>query len=149
MSELKKITKPEFLAYEDELGRFHLYEKYRKLDGRIDYQYQGFLINKEALEQRLNWYLSRPYWKTIQYCPNKTIRDRGNDIQCQSWLFTPNQEVLNFWVSLENLSDDQWKTIKDVIRDFHDKHESEWLKTTPVWEFVESIPLKESYSEND
>jgi hypothetical protein len=107
MTELKKITKPEILAYEDELGRFHLYENYRRLDGLIDYLYQGFLINKEALDQRLNWYLSRPYWKTIRYCPDKIIRDRGNDIQCQSWLFTPTEdgsESSSAWEFVESIS---------------------------------------------
>ena len=106
---LDGITKPEFLAYEDELGRFHTYEKYRKLDGLIGFNYKGFLINKEALEQQINWYTSRPYWKTIRYCPDKTIRDRDKTIQCQSWLFTPNED---------------------------------YSESTPVWKFVDSIPLK-------
>ena len=41
----------------------------------------------------------------------------------------PNFEaVLNFWLSLDELSEDQWKTIEGRYEDFYNNQESEWLK---------------------
>ena len=38
--------------------------------------------------------------------------------------------VLNFWSILDDLTKDQWETIKGRYLDFYDKQYSEWDKTT-------------------
>ena len=43
----------------------------------------------------------------------------------------PNYEaVLNFWMSLDELSEDQWKTIEGRYYNFYDNQRSEWRKAT-------------------
>ena len=40
------------------------------------------------------------------------------------------EAVLNFWIILDGLSKDQWKTIAGRFDNFWDNQESEWLKAT-------------------
>ena len=54
--------------------------------------------------------------------------------------------VLNFWLSVDDLTEEQWETIYSRYFDFRDNHESEWYKArdeaieaskeTIRWEFA-------------
>ncbi len=54
------------------------------------------------------------------------------------------EAVLNFWLILDDLSEEQWRVVKKRYRSFYNENYSEWLKTrNSAWEASYEVIGKE------
>jgi hypothetical protein len=53
----------------------------------------------------------------------------------------PNFEsVLNFWLILDDLSEEQWRVVEERYDNFYDENRSEWIKATDLtWEASKEV----------
>jgi hypothetical protein len=75
---------------------------------------------------------------------HKLFSERLNDpkvLTNPEEILGPNFEaVLNFWLFLDDLSEEQWRVVEERYDNFYDENRSEWIKATDLtWEASEEV----------